>query len=82
MRNEDEFIVYTLREGECDPHILRVSAPTAFVVELCDGERSVADVVAAVEEHYGQPDLRDSVIDVISQLSASAIIEEGNEAQA
>ncbi len=76
VRNESEFIVYSLREGDQDPHILRVSAATALVLELCNGERSVEEIVVAVEEHYSQPGLRESVVGVIRQLSASTILEE------
>jgi hypothetical protein len=75
VRNEEEFIVYALRHGERDPRILRVSGPTALVVELCDGERSVSEIVAAVEAHYRQPGLHDSVVDVIRQLADAVILE-------
>jgi|GEM_PF-4215675 len=76
VRNESEFIVYSLRERDQDPHILRVSAATALVLKLCNGERSVEEIVVAVEKHYGQPGLRENVVGVVRQLTASTILEE------
>ncbi len=75
---EPEVVVYALREGEHEPRIMRVSEPVALVIELCDGHRSIAEVTAAVEDHYGQPDLGADVEGVIRQLAGSAILEEGN----
>jgi hypothetical protein len=77
-RKEDEIIVYALREGDREPKVMRVSEPTAVVIDLCDGGRSVADVVAAVEEYFDQRGLRVGVEDAIRHLADSGILEEAD----
>jgi hypothetical protein len=81
-RTDDEVIVYILRDAERDPRILRVSDPTAVVIDLCDGSRSVSDVVAAVEEHYGQAGLGPGIEEAILELTRSAILVEADAAAA
>jgi hypothetical protein len=79
VRDESEFIVYALRDGERDPRILRVSEATALVVDLCDGEHSISDIVAAVEQHYEQSGLGGGIADVIGQLSDAKILDVADE---
>jgi Coenzyme PQQ synthesis protein D (PqqD) len=79
-RDEGEVVVYALREGIRDPRVLRVSEPTAVVIELCDGRRSVDEITLEIEERYGQAGLRAGIEDAIGQLVASGILREGDEA--
>jgi len=75
VRHEEEFIVCGVRDGEWAPRILRVSAAVALVVELCDGERSAADVGAAIEAHFAEQGLGGSVDDIIRRLAHAQILE-------
>jgi hypothetical protein len=75
VRHEQEFIVCGLRDDERLPRILRVSAAVALVVELCDGERSAADVAAAIEAQFSEQGLASSVDDIIRQLADAQILE-------
>lgn len=55
---------------------LHLNGPSAVVWELCNGERSVADIVSLVEEAYPeqQAQIADDVQSVITDLSARNIL--------
>lgn len=71
-----EFIAF-VGGGEGALRLLRVSPATALVIDLCDGERTTAEVVAAVESHYGRRPLVDSVTGVIGRLRDAGVLENG-----
>ena len=49
--------------------------PTAAqVLELCDGERSVDDIVAALSARYEGADLRDDVKELIDAMAQKGLV--------
>lgn len=49
--------------------------PTAAaVLELCDGERSVDDIVGVLSERYNGADLRDDVRDLVAAMSERGLL--------
>jgi pyrroloquinoline quinone biosynthesis protein D len=49
--------------------------PTAAqVLELCDGERSVDDIVAALSARYDGADLRDDVQELIDAMTQRGLV--------
>ena len=52
--------------------------PTAAqVLELCDGERSVDDIVAALSARYDGADLRDDVQELIDAMTQKGLVVDG-----
>ena len=52
--------------------------PTAFeVLGLCDGERSVDDIVAALSARYDGADLRDDVQELIDAMTQKGLVVDG-----
>jgi hypothetical protein len=74
-RPEGEFVVYGHHQSESEPRVLRVSAPAALLIKLCDGTRSVEDIIALVEEQYGQHGLVDEILLSVDQLRGLEILE-------
>jgi coenzyme PQQ biosynthesis protein PqqD len=49
--------------------------PTAAaVLELCDGERSVDDIVGVLSERYNGADLRDDVRDLVAAMRERGLL--------
>jgi pyrroloquinoline quinone biosynthesis protein D len=49
--------------------------PTAAqVLELCDGERSVDDIVGALSERYDGADLRDDVEELVDAMAQKGLL--------
>lgn len=78
VRQEEEIVVYAMHDGDREPAILRVSEATALVLSLCDGVRTVAEIVAEMEARYEQSGLQEGVIGAVERLSTLAILEEGD----
>jgi hypothetical protein len=74
-RSEEEHVVYGPGNGDGAPRILRVSPATALLLRLCDGTRTVGDVVAQLEEHHGQAGLHGAVTASIRQLVAADVLD-------
>ena len=79
VRQEEEIVVYAMHDGDREPAILRVSEATALVLSLCDGVRTVAEIVAEMEARYEQSGLQEGVVGAVERLSTLAILEEGDE---
>jgi pyrroloquinoline quinone biosynthesis protein D len=53
---------------------VRLNATAAEVLELCDGERSVDDIVGALSERYDGADLRDDVAGLIDAMAQKGLV--------
>ena len=55
---------------------LHLNQPSLVVWNLCDGERSVAEIIAAIQEAF--PDqtkqVAEDVVDVVAQLSEKKVL--------
>jgi pyrroloquinoline quinone biosynthesis protein D len=64
-----------------DEHLLlipegavRLNETAAQVLELCDGERSVDDVAAALSERYGGADVSDDVRELLDGMAQRGLV--------
>ena len=64
-----------------DEHLLlipegavRLNATAAAVLELCDGERSVEDIAAALSERYGGADVADDVRELLAGIAQKGLV--------
>jgi pyrroloquinoline quinone biosynthesis protein D len=64
-----------------DEHLLlipegavRLNATAAAVLELCDGERSVEDIAAALSERYGGADVTDDVRELLGGMGQRGLV--------
>ena len=49
--------------------------PTAAeVLELCDGERSLDDIAAALSERYDGADVRDDVVELVDAMAQKGLL--------
>ena len=48
---------------------VRLNPSAAEVLELCDGERSLDDIVGAVSARYEGADVRDDVVELVDALA-------------
>jgi pyrroloquinoline quinone biosynthesis protein D len=49
--------------------------PTAVeVLELCDGARSLDDIVGALSARYAGPDVRDDVLELVNAMAQRGLV--------
>ena len=49
--------------------------PTAAeVLELCDGERSLDDIVGALSARYGGADVRDDILELVDAMTQRGLV--------
>jgi pyrroloquinoline quinone biosynthesis protein D len=53
---------------------VRLNATAAQVLELCDGERSVGDIAAALSERYGGADVTDDVRELLGGMAQKGLV--------
>jgi pyrroloquinoline quinone biosynthesis protein D len=54
--------------------VVRLNATAAAVLELCDGERSIDDVVGALASRYDRADVRDDVRELIDAMARKGLV--------
>jgi pyrroloquinoline quinone biosynthesis protein D len=53
---------------------VKLNATAVEVLELCDGERSLDDIVAALSARYDGADLRDDVKELVDGLAQRGLV--------
>lgn len=53
---------------------VRLNATAAEVLALCDGERSLDDIVDALSARYEQADLRDDVLELVAAMAQRGLV--------
>ena len=53
---------------------VRLNPTAAEVLELCDGERSLEDIVGVLAERYPEADLRDDVRGLIDAMAQRGVL--------
>jgi pyrroloquinoline quinone biosynthesis protein D len=53
---------------------VRLNSTAAEVLGLCDGERSVDDIVGALSERYDGADLRDDVAGLLDAMAQKGLV--------
>jgi coenzyme PQQ biosynthesis protein PqqD len=53
---------------------VKLNATAAEVLELCDGERSLDDIVGALAERYDGADLRDDVVELVDAMTQKGLV--------
>jgi pyrroloquinoline quinone biosynthesis protein D len=54
--------------------VVRLNASAAEVLELCDGARSLDDIVRALSERYDGADLRDDVVELVAAMEQRGLV--------
>jgi pyrroloquinoline quinone biosynthesis protein D len=54
--------------------VVRLNPTAAEVLELCDGERSLDDIVDALGARYGGADLREDVQELIDAMAQRGLV--------
>jgi pyrroloquinoline quinone biosynthesis protein D len=54
--------------------VVRLNPTAAEVLELCDGERSLDDIVGALSERYEGADVRDDVIELVGAMAQKGLV--------
>jgi coenzyme PQQ biosynthesis protein PqqD len=54
--------------------VVRLNPTAAEVLELCDGERSLDDIVGALSERYEGADLRDDVLALVDAMTQKGLV--------
>jgi pyrroloquinoline quinone biosynthesis protein D len=54
--------------------VVRLNPTAAAVLELCDGERSLDDIVGALSERYDGADLRDDVQGLVDDMTQRGLV--------
>ena len=54
--------------------VVRLNPTAAEVLELCDGERSLDDIVGALSARYGGADVRDDILELVDGLAAKGLV--------
>jgi pyrroloquinoline quinone biosynthesis protein D len=53
---------------------VRLNPTAAEVLELCDGERSLDDIVGAVSARYEGADVRDDVLELVDAMAQRGLV--------
>jgi pyrroloquinoline quinone biosynthesis protein D len=53
---------------------VRLNATAAQVLELCDGERSLDDIVGALSARYEGADVRDDVVELVDAMAQRGLV--------
>jgi len=53
---------------------VRLNATAAQVLELCDGERTVEEIAAALSERYGGADVTDDVRELLAGMAGRGLV--------
>ena len=53
---------------------MRLNPTAAEVLELCDGERSVDDIVGALSARYGGASVRDDVLELVDAMARRGLV--------
>ena len=54
--------------------VVQLNPTAAEVLELCDGERSLDDIVGALSERYEGADLRGDVLELVDALTQRGLV--------
>ena len=54
--------------------VVRLNPTAAEVLELCDGERSLDDIVGALSARYGGADLRSDVDELVGAMAQRGLV--------
>ena len=53
---------------------VHLNATAAEVLELCDGERSLDDIVGALASRYEGADLREDVVELVDAMAQKGLV--------
>ena len=53
---------------------VRLNPTAAEVLELCDGERSLEDIVGALSARYEGADVRDDVLELVDAMAQRGLV--------
>jgi pyrroloquinoline quinone biosynthesis protein D len=53
---------------------VRLNPTAAEVLELCDGERSLDDIVGALSARYDGADVRDDVVELVGAMAQRGLV--------
>jgi coenzyme PQQ biosynthesis protein PqqD len=56
---------------------VRLNATAAEVLELCDGERSLPDIVTALSDRYNGSDISSDVTELIQTMAQRGLVVDG-----
>jgi pyrroloquinoline quinone biosynthesis protein D len=54
--------------------VVRLNPTAAEVLELCDGERSLDDIVGALSARYEGADVRDDVLELVDGMTRRGLV--------
>jgi pyrroloquinoline quinone biosynthesis protein D len=54
--------------------VVRLNPTAAEVLELCDGERSLDDIVAGLSARYEGADVRDDVLELVDAMARRGLV--------
>ena len=54
--------------------VVRLNPSAAEVLELCDGERSLDDIVGALSARYQGADVRDDVVELVDAMAQKGLV--------
>ena len=54
--------------------VVRLNPTAAEVLELCDGERSLDDIVGALSARYDGADVRDDVFELVDAMAQRGLV--------
>jgi pyrroloquinoline quinone biosynthesis protein D len=54
--------------------VVRLNPTAAEVLELCDGERSLDDIVGAVSARYEGAEVRDDVLELVDAMAQKGLV--------
>jgi pyrroloquinoline quinone biosynthesis protein D len=54
--------------------VVRLNPTAAEVLELCDGERSLEEIVGALSARYDGADVRDDVHELVDAMTARGLV--------
>ena len=57
--------------------VVRLNPTAAAVLELCDGERSLEEIVGTLSERYEGADVRDDILELVDAMTQRGLVVDG-----
>ncbi len=74
LRSIDSFVLFRRNEVGLQPHLFAVDRDSYFVLEMCNGRRTVEDIAADYEGHTGDRDTEPDVLSLLQELEQEGVV--------
>jgi len=68
IQRGDYYVLFRPARASYESKVLRINSATKTLLDLCDGSRTISEIIAAVEQHFGATDLQQALLTALDRL--------------